>query len=94
MVLIRVLAGAATLICLIGGVVSILFALYYFFAMHAGVRPEKKYIVPFLWPFQLFIPQLWRESGNRARVRFLISVLLFCIFFGAGMMLLKMPVKN
>jgi hypothetical protein len=67
---------------------------YYFFAMHAGARAEKKHILPFLGPFQLFIPQLWDERGNRARIRLIVSILLFAAFFGGGMLLLKLPIEN
>lgn len=82
------------LICLIGGITSTVFMIYYFFAMHVGVRPERKQALPFLGPFQLFVPQLWDESGNRARIRLVISILFVAAFFGAGMLLLKLPIEN
>lgn len=90
----RALVGAASFICLIGGSVSIVLMLYYLFAMHAGVRAERMYLLPFLGPFQLFIPQLWDESGNRARIRLIAFTLLSAAFYGAGMLLLKLPIEN
>lgn len=87
---IRMLLGFFGILCLVGGIVSVVFMIYYFFAMHAGVREERRHIIPFLGPFQLFIPQLWDERGNRARIRLLICFLLFFAFFGAVMLILRL----
>ena len=80
---VRILLGLLSALCIIGAIISVVFMIYYFFAMHAGVREERRNILPFLGPFQLFIPQLWDERGNRARVRLIICILLFGAFFGA-----------
>jgi len=88
---IRMLIVFLGILCLIGGIASVVFMIYYFFAMHAGVREERRNILPFLGPFQFFIPQLWNERGNRARIKLLICFLLFFAFFGALTLILKLP---
>jgi hypothetical protein len=62
-----------------------------FFSMVGSAKPEKKTLLPFLGPLLFFIPQLWDEMGNRARIRLIICILLFVIFFGALTLLMKMP---
>ena len=78
--MLRVVIGG---LCLVGGFVSTALMLYYFFFMLGSVKPEKKRYLPFLGPFALFIPQLWDEGGNRARVRVFVFALLFGACFGA-----------
>jgi hypothetical protein len=54
--------------------------------MMGSVKPEKKQYLPLLGPFALFLPQLWDEGGNKARVRLFFSILMFGACF-AGMAL-------
>jgi hypothetical protein len=68
---------------ILGGIVSTLFFLYYFFYMLACVRPEKRRLIQFLGPFMLLFPQLWNDDGNRARRLFLLFVFLFGVCFAA-----------
>lgn len=70
------------LLCLGGCLLSTASILYYFFSMLAGVKPGKKRLAQAVGPFMLFMPQLWDEAGNRARIRTLFSALAFGICFG------------
>jgi hypothetical protein len=87
--LLRLFLTALGLMCLFGGMISALLMVYYMFAMHGSVKPDKRPLLPFLGPFQLVLPQLWDEIGNRARVRFMISALSFGFFFACTALLLK-----
>ena len=87
--MIRVLLGIVGMACLLGAIVSVLFGIYYVGVMHRGVKPDKKPFLPFLGPFQLFIPQLWNEEGNRARGRFLVCISLFLLLFGTVSLILS-----
>jgi hypothetical protein len=69
------------IICLCGAMISVLFMVYYLIAMQTNVRPEKKRILPFLGPLQVFLPQMWNVRGNQARNRLIISILVFAVFF-------------
>ena len=88
----RIFLGVLAFMCLAGAAASILFGIYYGTMMHGNVKPGAKPLLPFTGPFQLLIPQLWNEEGNRARTRLIISLLLFGVFFGACFLLLKVPV--
>jgi len=77
--MLRVFLGS---LCLTGGIVSTGLMLYHFFFMLGCVKPEKKRYLPFLGPFVFFLPQLWDEAGNRARVRVFVFALLFGACFG------------
>jgi hypothetical protein len=55
---------------------------YYFFFTLGSAKPDKKRYLPFLGPFAFFLPQLWDDGGNKARVRLFLSVLLFGACFG------------
>ena len=72
---------------------SVLSAIYYFLVMQGSVRQERKPLLPFLGPFQLIIPQLWNATGNQARIRLIICLLLFGIFFGALTLLMNLPLQ-
>ena len=62
-------------------------ALYYFFFPLGSIKPDKKRYMNFLGPLGFFVPRSWYdEGGNRARVRLLLSILLFGACF-AGMAL-------
>ncbi len=75
--------------CLVGCFLSTLSMLYYFFSMLGGVKSDKKKFMQFLGPFMFFIPQLWDAEGNRARVRALLSALVFGICFGGLALIIK-----
>ena len=90
---VRIFLFVVYLICMAGGVASTLFAIYYFFTMHANVKPGAKPLIPFTGPFQFFIPQLWNQEGNRARVRLIVSLLLFGLFVGAVFLMLNGPIE-
>ncbi len=77
--MLRVVLGS---LCLVGGFVSTALMLYYFFFMLGSVKPEKRLYLTFLGPFALFLPQLWDEGGNRARLRVFLFALLFGMCFG------------
>jgi len=89
---VRTFLGVLSFICLAGAAASMLFAIYYFSRMHRNVKPGAKPLIPFTGPFQFLTPQLWNEEGNRARVRLIIALFLFGLFFGAGFLVLKVPV--
>jgi hypothetical protein len=65
---------------LIGAAMSLLFSIYNFIVMLAGVKQEKKKIINFLGPFILFIPQLYDDIGNKARLRALLYIVLMVVF--------------
>ena len=88
----RIFLGVLYFTCLAGGLASILFAIYYFMTMHQNVKARAKPFLPFTGPFQLLIPRLWSEEGNVARFKLIVSLLLFGLFFGAAILLLKVPV--
>jgi hypothetical protein len=84
----RMLLGIVGLMCIVGGTVSTLLMVYYFFVMHGNVKPKAKPFIPFTGPFQLFIPQLWNEQGNSARMKLIVS-LCFMVFFILTALLIK-----
>ena len=86
--------GIIYFVCFAGAVTCILFALYYFITMLGSAKPEKKHLLPFLGPFLLVFPQLWNTVGNRARVRFVVCIVLFGLFFGAMAVLLNIPFER
>ena len=88
----RTFLGVLYFICLASGFASTLFVVYYFMRMHQNVKHRAKPFVPFTGPFQLLIPRLWNEEGNVARIKLIVSLLLFGLFFGAAILLLKVPV--
>ena len=82
-------------LCLAGGFVSIALMVYYFFFTLGSVKPDKKRYLRFLGPLAFFLPQLWDEGGNRARLKLLLSTLLFGACFGGAALvdnLLRPPV--
>ena len=73
---------------LVGGILSILFAIYYWVVMHANVIPAKKKFLPFTGPLQFILPHLWNEAGNRARIKLILSFLIFGICFASNYLFL------
>jgi hypothetical protein len=61
--------------------------LYYFPLMLRGAKPEARSLVHNFAPFAIFFPSFWDESGNKARVRFLILALVFGICFGGSILI-------
>jgi hypothetical protein len=57
--------------------------IYYFFSMMAGIRQEKRAVAQFLGPLILFMPHLFNEEGNSARLRTAICLFLLAVCFGA-----------
>ena len=88
--MLRIILGILYFGCLLGGAISIVFVIYYHFAMDANVKPRSKPFLAFLGPFSLMLP-LYNEEGNRARIKFVICVLLFGVFFGTCALILKLP---
>lgn len=78
----RLALGIFGVACFLGCFVSTATTLYYFFFMLGSVKPEKKQYLRYLGPFMFFLPQLWDEGGNRARIRAFLSALLFGACFG------------
>ena len=76
--MLRVILGS---LCLIGGFVATALMVYYLLFTLGSVKPDKKRYSQFLGPIALFIPHLYDEGGNRARVRLLFAILLFGICF-------------
>jgi hypothetical protein len=66
---------------LIGAGISLLLYIYNFVVMLAGVKQEKKKVINFLGPLILFMPELYDDIGNRARLRALIYIglMLLCV---------------
>ena len=77
----KLLTQISGVICILGGMASTMVMIYNFIFMLGCVRPEMKRYLPFLGPLILFLPFLWSEDGNRARVRALISTCVFAVFF-------------
>jgi hypothetical protein len=72
---------AAVVFAFAGGFLSVFFILYYFYTMLANVRPEKRNRMQLLGPFSFLLPNLWNDKGNSARIKLLISMFLFALFF-------------
>lgn len=53
---------------------------YYLLSMAANLKPEKRLLAHFIAPIVVFFPELFTETGNMYRRRFLICILL-CVFF-------------
>ncbi len=70
--------------------VSVLLMLYYFLFMLGSVRQDKKRYAPFLGPLTLFIPHLYDEAGNKARLKFAIYLVAFLMCFGATGFFIKL----
>jgi hypothetical protein len=64
---------------LIGAAISLLLFICNFIVMLAGLKQEKKKIINFLGPMILFLPQLYDDIGNRARLWALLNILLMLI---------------
>ncbi|MGJ4925875.1 hypothetical protein ACQR1I_11185 [Bradyrhizobium sp. HKCCYLS2038] len=77
----KLLTQISGLICILGGVASTLVMVYSFIFMLGCARPETKRQLPMLGPLILFLPSLWSEEGNRARMRVLISVCVFAVCY-------------
>jgi len=93
--IVRVMFGVLGIICILVGITAVLFASYYIAVMQRGVRPERRSLfLPFLGPLQLLIPQLWTEDGNRARIRFLICILVFVICLAIIELIKSLPVSS
>jgi hypothetical protein len=76
---------------ILGGIVSTLLMLYYFFSMLGCVKPEKRRLIQFLGPFMLLFPQLWDDRGNRARKLTILFALLFGVCLGAEALIMHLP---
>ena len=76
---------------LLGGIVSTLLMLYYFFSMLECVKPEKRRLLKFLGPFMFLFPQLWDDRGNRSRKFTILFALAFGVCFGAVALIMHLP---
>jgi hypothetical protein len=76
---------------ILGGIVSTLLMLYYFFSMLGFVKPEKRRLIHFLGPFMLLFPQLWDDRGNRARKFTILFVLVFGVCLAAEALIMHLP---
>ncbi|MGJ4993802.1 hypothetical protein ACQR0Z_05255 [Bradyrhizobium sp. HKCCYLS3077] len=75
-------------ICFLGALVAVVVAIYSFFAMLQNERPDNSiWLTSLLGPLILFIPGLWTAEGNRARVRLIMSLLVFGACFLVLMLL-------
>ena len=81
--------GILYFVCLVGGIVATLCMLYYFALMQKGVKGEKKSLTNVLGPLSLFIPQVFDEQGNQARIKMLYFMLLFGVCFAGAMLILN-----
>ncbi|XUM23059.1 hypothetical protein ACRAVF_06460 [Bradyrhizobium oligotrophicum S58] len=74
----NILIKAVVLICFAGAFVSVLVVLYSIIVLLANERPDNStWRRSLLGPLILFIPGLWTDEGNRARMRFIYSSLVF-----------------
>ena len=65
-------------ICLLGGLVAVVVAIYSLFVMLQNERPDNStWLTSLLGPLILFIPGLWTADGNAARMRLIYSLLVF-----------------
>ena len=76
-------------IFLIGGIVSAILMLYHLIFMFGCVKPEKKHYATLLGPFSFFIPNLWTEAGNAARLKTFAFASCFGIFFVSLMLVVR-----
>jgi len=81
--MLRKVLGVLAFVSMFGFAVSISFAFYYFVLMLRNLKPEHKITANFLAPIAFFLPHLWNQSGNMARIKFLISILLCLLFLCA-----------
>jgi len=76
--------GVSYLVCLFGGMIFTLLALYYLFVMLFNAKLERRRLLPFLGPLLLFLPQLWNDRGNGARIKVIVYIVLFAACFGSA----------
>jgi hypothetical protein len=86
-----ILIAVAVLGMFFSAIASILCALYYFFFILGSIRPERRMHARLLGPFILVVPGILSEEGERARNKFLISVILYIFLFGGLMILHQSP---
>jgi hypothetical protein len=62
--------------------------------MAANLKPEKRLFGHFIGPLAPFFPQLFSETGNVYRRRFLISILLCVLFMSTGLLFTSLANPN
>jgi hypothetical protein len=57
-------------------------AMYYFWATIGGIKEDKKWLLNWTAPFFLIFPLIWAADGRKARIRLLVSIVIFLLAFG------------
>jgi Na+/melibiose symporter-like transporter len=85
--------GILYLVLVLGGVISTCLMGYFFLSMLGSARPDKRHHLKFMGPAILFLPNVWTDLGNKARIRTLIWVAVagLCL---AGLELITMVTKT
>ncbi len=76
-----IILKAVVLFAFVGAFLSALLMIYYTFVMFSGVKPEKRNWMNLLGPLSLFLPSLWNDEANSARLKLLISIFFFAFCF-------------
>ena len=61
--------------------IAVLVAIYHFMGVLRGIRKERKALANFLAPLIMVIPGMLTKEGDRHRIRFVISLIVFFLAF-------------